>query len=95
MQQQKMIIGAESVAAASSNWDVILNPATEEAIAEVPAADYADVNQAVDAASQAFPDWSQLSPGERGAFLYKLADALEAKAADFSQTESLNGSCLF
>jgi betaine-aldehyde dehydrogenase len=90
MQQQKMIIGAEAVTAASSNWDTILNPATEEAIAEVPAADYADVNQAVDAASQAFPSWSQLSPGERGAFLYKLADALEAKAVDFSQTESLN-----
>ncbi|MGL4619739.1 gamma-aminobutyraldehyde dehydrogenase [Chroococcidiopsis sp.] len=90
MEQHKMIIGGEAVAAVSANWETVINPATEEAIAEVPQADYADVNKAVEAAKQAFPSWSSLSPGERSALLYKLADALEAKAETLAQTESLN-----
>ena len=80
MEQHKMIIGGEAVAAVSANWETVIDPATEEAIAEVPQADYADVNKAVEAAKQAFPSWSSLSPGERSALLYKLANALEAKA---------------
>jgi betaine-aldehyde dehydrogenase len=90
MQQYKMVIGGELVAAESSNWAQILDPATEGVIAEVPAADDADVNKAVDAASKAFPVWAGLSPGERGSYLLKLADALEAKAEKLSQMESLN-----
>jgi betaine-aldehyde dehydrogenase len=90
MEQHKMIIGGEAVAAVSANWETVIDPATEEAIAEVPQADYADVNKAVEAAKQAFPSWSSLSPGERSALLYKLANALEAKAETIAQTESLN-----
>lgn len=85
-----MIIGGEAVAAVSANWETIINPATEEAIAEVPQADYADVNKAVEAAKQAFTSWSTMSPGERSVLLCKLADALEAKAETLAQTESLN-----
>ena len=90
MEQHKMIIGGEAVAAVSANWETVIDPATEEAIAEVPQADYADVNKAVEAAKQAFNSWSTVSPGERSALLYKLADALEAKADTLAQTESLN-----
>jgi betaine-aldehyde dehydrogenase len=90
MQQYKMVIGGELVAAEGSNWETVLDPATEDPIAEVPVSDYTDVNKAVDAASQAFPGWSQLSAGERSTFLFKLADALEAKTAALSKTESLN-----
>jgi len=90
MKQNKMIIDGEAVAAVSANWKTIIDPATEEAIAEVPQADYADVNKAVEAAKQAFASWSTISPGERSALLYKLADALEAKAETLAQTESLN-----
>lgn len=90
MEQHKMIIGGETVAAVSANWETAIDPATEEAIAEVPQADYADVNKAVEAAKQAFASWSTISPGERSVLLYKLADALEAKAESLAQTESLN-----
>lgn len=90
MEQYKMIIGGESVAAVSANWETVINPASEEAIAEVPQADYADVNKAVQAAKSAFTTWSKTSPAERSTLLYKLADALEAKAEELASVESLN-----
>ena len=90
MEQHKMIIGGESVAAVSANWETVINPASVEEIAEVPQADYADVNKAVEAAKSAFTTWSKTSPAERSTLLYKLADALEAKAEQLAMTESLN-----
>lgn len=90
MEQYKMIINGEAVAAESSNWEAVINPASEDAIAEVPQADYADVDKAVQAAASAFTTWSKTTPVERSTLLYKLADALEAKAAELSQIESLN-----
>ncbi len=90
MEQYKMIINGEAVAAESSNWEAVINPASEDAIAEVPQADYADVDKAVQAAASAFTTWSKTTPVERSTLLYKLADALEAKAAELSQIETLN-----
>ena len=90
MEQYKMIVDGESVAAVSANWETVINPASEEAIAEVPQADYADVNKAVQAAKSAFTTWSKTSPAERSTLLYKLADALEAKAEELASVESLN-----
>jgi len=40
-------------------------------------ADVEDVDQAVEAAEAAFASWSQRSAVERGAYLFKLADAIE------------------
>jgi len=90
MEQYKMIVGGEEVAALASNWEPVINPATEEVLAEVPQADYADVDKAVQAAKAAFATWSKTTPVERSTLLYKLADALEAKSADLAQMESLN-----
>lgn len=88
MEQYKMIVNGEAVAAVSANWETVINPATEDGIAEVPQADYTDVDNAVKAAKSAFTSWSQLSPGERSTLIYKLADALEAKTDQLAQIES-------
>ncbi|PPS44214.1 aminobutyraldehyde dehydrogenase [Chroococcidiopsis sp. TS-821] len=90
MEQYKMIVNGEAVAAVSANWETVINPATEDGIAEVPQADYTDVDNAVKAAKSAFTSWSQLSPGERSTLIYKLADALEAKTDQLAQMESLS-----
>jgi betaine-aldehyde dehydrogenase len=90
MDQYKMIIGGEAVSAVSSEWDTVINPATEEAFAEVPRGDYADVERAVAAAQAAFPAWSQLTPGERSTLMFKLADGLEAKSDLLVQVECAN-----
>ena len=60
---------------------VVRNPATEEAIAEVPQASLADVRQAVRAARTAFDDgpWPRLRPAERAAVLLRMAEEMERR----------------
>jgi succinate-semialdehyde dehydrogenase len=53
-------------------WQVI-NPATEEIVAEVPFGDAADVALAVQAAHRALPRWSSLTAYERGEVLMRIA----------------------
>ncbi|KAI8889564.1 aldehyde dehydrogenase [Backusella circina FSU 941] len=55
-----------------------INPATEEVICKVHAADENDVNNAVEAAYQCYyKTWSKVAPFERGRLLNKLADLME------------------
>jgi betaine-aldehyde dehydrogenase len=68
------------------------NPATGEPLADVVDAGRADVDAAVAAARTAFYDgrWSRLTPGERSVIIWRLADLLEQRAADFARVESEN-----
>ena len=68
------------------------NPATGEIIAEVVNAGRKDVDRAVQAATTAFYDgrWSKKTPAERSLALWKLADLLQERAADFARVESEN-----
>jgi aminobutyraldehyde dehydrogenase len=68
----------------------ILDPATGEVLARVPEASPAQIQAAVRAAEKAFPAWSRTPPKDPATLLLKLADALEAKAADFARLESRN-----
>ena len=76
----------------------VVNPATEEVIAEVAAGDAADVDNAVRAAKACFESaaWRDLSARKRGRLLFKAADLLEARLDEFSRLESAqNGKTLF
>lgn len=88
----KMLIGGKWVASLKGKTDTIVNPATEEVIAEVCAADESDVNLAVEAARRAFADgrWSRRSPAERSAILLKLAQLIEEKIKDLAALEREN-----
>ena len=79
----KMLIDGELVEGVST-FDVI-NPATEEAFAQCPKADEAMLNRAVAAAKAAFPGWSAKSVDERADYIIRLADAIEARTADFAR----------
>lgn len=70
----------------------IEDPSTGAALAEVIDAGRADVDRAVRAAEVAFYDgrWSRKTPGERSLALWRLADLLEARMADFARVESEN-----
>ncbi len=70
----------------------IENPATGEVIAQVSEAGPADVDRAVQAAHTAFYDgrWSRRTPAERSLALWRLADLLQARAAEFARLESEN-----
>jgi len=83
MRDFKLLINGELVAGAAT-LDVI-NPATEEVLAEAPRADRAQLDEAIAAAKAAFPAWSAKPVRERGALLAKLADALEAAHDEFAR----------
>jgi aldehyde dehydrogenase (NAD+) len=57
----------------------VVNPATEEQIASVPAGTADDVDAAVAAAGRAFEGWASQPPHARAALLSAAADALEAR----------------
>lgn len=62
----------------------VLNPATEQTIAEVPQATPADVDAAVSAARRAFDEgpWPSMRPAERARILAAMADELDRRRAD-------------
>jgi aldehyde dehydrogenase (NAD+) len=57
----------------------VIDPATEEQVASVPAGAEEDVDRAVAAARKAFAGWSVTTPESRAALLSAAADALEAR----------------
>ena len=57
----------------------VVDPATEQQVATVPAGTREDVDAAVAAARTAFEGWASRTPAERAALLSATADALEAR----------------
>ena len=55
----------------------VLNSATEQLYATIPAGDAADIDHAVRTSKAAFAPWSELPATERGKLLGHVADALE------------------
>ncbi|CAM4677599.1 unnamed protein product [Leuciscus chuanchicus] len=64
------------------------DPSTGEIYCKVPDSGPEEVDAAVRAANEAFPDWSAKSPEERAKVLNKLADLIEARLEEFAQAES-------
>jgi betaine-aldehyde dehydrogenase/aminobutyraldehyde dehydrogenase len=88
--QNQNFIGGEWVDAAGGETMEVVNPATGEAIAEVPRATAEDVDRAVQAAKKALPEWLETTPGERAGMLLKLADAIDEHADELAELESRN-----
>ena len=72
----KNFIGGEWVAAQTSEYLDVPNPATEEVLARVPMSSAADVDAAVKAARSAFVDWSELAVPERANYMFLFREAL-------------------
>jgi aminobutyraldehyde dehydrogenase len=87
---QKNFVGGKWVEAVEGGTMEVLNPATGEVIAEVPACTAGDVDRAVEAAKQALPEWLDSTPGERAELLLKLSDVLDANAEELAEIESRN-----
>ncbi|MFF9818846.1 aldehyde dehydrogenase family protein [Streptomyces sp. NPDC014006] len=64
----------------------VVNPADQQVIAQVPAGDAADVDNAVRAARAALPAWAATPPAERAARLAALRDALAARKDEIAET---------
>ena len=68
----------------------ILNPATEETIAEVAAAGADETDAAVARAREAFPAWRAVAPGDRARLLRRLATLVEEHGEELARLESRN-----
>jgi acyl-CoA reductase-like NAD-dependent aldehyde dehydrogenase len=68
----------------------IINPATEEVIAEVASASADETDAAVARAKAAFPAWRAVAPGERARLLRRLATLVEDNLEELARIESRN-----
>ncbi len=66
----------------------LIDPATEAVYATSPVSGAADVDDAYTAASSAFEQWGESTPAERQLALFRIADAVEARADEFADAES-------
>jgi aminobutyraldehyde dehydrogenase len=87
---RKIFVGGKWTDAAEGGTMEVLNPATGETIAEVPACTADDVDAAVEAASRALPEWLDSTPAERAELLLKLAAILDDNAEELAEIESRN-----
>ncbi len=65
----------------------VLNPATEETVATVPAASAEDVGAAVVRAVRAQTRWAALAPADRARLLRRFADTVDAHLEELAQLE--------
>jgi len=87
MQQFKMYIDGQWVAAASARTYRVINPATEEEFAEVPLGGPEDVDAAATAARRAFPAWAARPQAERSAIVNRMAALLRERGDALTEWE--------
>ena len=68
----------------------ILNPATEETIAEVDASGVEETDAAVARAAEAFPAWRAVAPADRARLLRRVATRVEEHGEELARIESRN-----
>lgn len=72
-----------------SNTFAVLNPATEEIVKEVQMATAEQVDETVELARRAFPNWRDTAPGTRAQLLRKFASLVEEHNEELAQLEVL------
>ena len=68
----------------------VLNPATEETIAELERAGVEETDAAVARATEAFPAWRAVAPADRARLLRRLATLVEEHGEELARIESRN-----
>src|SRR5580700_5306753 len=88
----RLLIGAERPDAADGRTFATLDPSTGRDIAEVALGGPEDVARAVGAARSAFAEgpWSTMPAAGRERLMHALADAIEQRAEEIAQIESLD-----
>jgi aldehyde dehydrogenase (NAD+) len=86
-----LFIGGRFVAPKSGKYFDSINPATEEALAQIALANQADVDAAYQAAQKAFGPWGRLPGAERGKYLYRIARLIQDRAREFAVAETMDG----
>jgi acyl-CoA reductase-like NAD-dependent aldehyde dehydrogenase len=68
----------------------VVEPATEEVMAELPEAGVEEVDAAVARAKEAFPAWRRVAPGDRAELMRSVAAAIRDNAEQLARLEARN-----
>ena len=87
----QQFIGGEWIDSTTGETEPDINPATEQAVAQVQVGTRDDADRAVAAAQKAYDEvWFDTPPKERSAMMLKLADAMDADADELARLESID-----
>lgn len=84
-----MVIDGERVGAGERRTFTVRNPATGDTIGELPLADAADLDRALDAAQRGFRRWRDSTPQERAAVLQGAARLMAERADDLARVATM------
>lgn len=85
----KNYANGEWVASESGQVQDILNPATQRVIARVPMSTKGEVESAIAAAKEAFPEWRRTPPLTRVRYLFRLKQLLEENFETLSRVQTM------
>jgi betaine-aldehyde dehydrogenase len=83
-------VNGEPVDAADGRTGELLDPSTGEVFATAPVSGDADIDAAFQSAERAFESWRDTTPSDRQRALLRIADAIEARAAELVDIECQN-----
>src|SRR5258706_11698315 len=90
--QHELFINGKFVAPTSGKYFESVNPATEQTLTTIAAANEADVDSAVKSARKAYDKvWSKMPGRERGKYLYRIARIIQEKARELAVLETMDG----
>jgi len=82
-------INGEWVESKSDQLLDVVNPATQKLLAKVPMSTRDEVNAAVEAAKEAFPEWRRTTPLARARCLFRLRGLLEENFEQLSRVQTM------
>ncbi|CBF74799.1 hypothetical protein AN4054.2 [Aspergillus nidulans FGSC A4] len=88
--ETRLFINGEFQPSSDGKTFSLIDPFTQNSVAEVSQATEEDTNNAVAAAKAAFPAWRDRSPADRGACLHKLAALIRENNEEFARLEALS-----
>jgi betaine-aldehyde dehydrogenase len=86
----KNFVNGQHVDSADGRTTAVVSPVTGQQYATAPLSAQADVDAAMAAAATAYESWRETTPSERSLALFRIADAVEARAEEFIALESEN-----
>src|SRR6478672_9065643 len=90
MRAFKNFVNGAWVDAADGRTTAVIDPTRGEQYAEAALSGPADVDAAMQAAAAAFEGWKDSTPSERSLALFRIADAVEARAEELIALEVEN-----
>jgi betaine-aldehyde dehydrogenase len=86
--RDKIYVGGAWVSTAGNGTLEVIDSNNEEVIGTIPEGTAADVDKAVEAAAEAFGEWSTTSVDERAKMLSRISEGLAARTDEIAQTIS-------